>query len=732
MFATTVLLSMLSVANPQWQTFLDANCIDCHQGPRPKGEVDLASLPLSGGTANDLRLWDRVRARLQARDMPPRADHRPDPEQYQAVLLHVERIIDTTAANHTDPGAPAARRLNRTEWHNAVLDVLGVDVDVESLLPADEIGHGFDTVGDTLSLSPPLLERYIEAAEDAAAQAMQNPDAAAFASQRIEAPDLTVTGAGKNRRGVIHMHSKATTRGTFEVPRTATYRIITHAFGRQAGDEPVRLGVDVDGDRVGTLNVPAEQSTPHSIDVTLPAGTTSVGVTFINDFYRPNHPDPSQRDRNAAVSAIEVQGPLDEPQYSRLQRDFGHTAVPKVRHAQLREFVTAVLPLLWRGLEQPGDINRIVKLACNQDGGWPAKVRAAIVTMLAHPKFLLRMEPDPMEGRTERALHNHEIATRMALLLWSSVPDGPLQRAAQAGELVTPEGRAQQLRRMLVDPRARRLAENFAPQWLQVRRVETSVPDPALFPGVDADLRRSMQQETIDTFDRLLRGGHPWTDLLNSNETVVDAALARYYGIDVPDGEPQLVQRPGPGCGVLQQAAVLLATSNPTRTSPVKRGKWVLEALLDAPPPPPPPGVDGLPRDGKPTETVSFRDLLMQHRQDPACATCHERMDELGFAMERFDAAGKPRQEVNDLGHLPGGLELNGIEGLRDWVLATNAVPRSLARHMLTYAVGRGFDATDEAAIDAVADHLRREGRLWALVEAVIESKPFLHRGAPS
>jgi len=732
MFVAAALLSMFPVANPQWQTFLDANCIDCHQGPRSKGDVDLASLPLTGGTANDLRLWDRVRARLQARDMPPRIDHRPDPEQYQAVLLHVEHIIDTTAANHTDPGAPAARRLNRTEWRNAVLDVLGVDVDVELLLPADEIGHGFDTVGDTLSMSPPLLERYIEAAEDAAAMAMQNPDNATYSTQRVEAPQLTVQGAGKHHRGVIHMHSRATTQGTFEVPRTATYRIVTHAFGRQAGDQPVRLAVDVDGDRVGTLNVPAEQSAPHSIDVTLPAGQFNVDVTFINDFYRPDHPDPSQRDRNAAVSAIEVQGPLDEPQYSQLQLDFGHTAIAKVRHAQLREFVGAVLPLLWRGLEQPGDVNRIVKLAWNQNGGWPARVRAAIVTMLAHPKFLLRMETDPADGQMERALNNYEIATRMALLLWSSVPDDALRQAAQAGELVTPQGRARQLHRMLVDPRARRLAENFAPQWLQVRRIDTAIPDPAMFPDIDADLRRSMQRETVDTFDRLLRGGHPWTDLLDSNETVVDDALARYYGIDVPDGAPRLVQRSGPGCGVLQQAAILLATSNPTRTSPVKRGKWVLEALLDAPPPPPPPGVDGLPRDGKPTETASFRDLLMQHRQDPACATCHERMDELGFAMERFDAAGKPRNEMDDLGHLPGGLELNGIEGLRDWVLATNAVPRSLARHMLTYAVGRGFDATDEAAIDAVADHLQRERRLLALLEAVIESKPFLHRGAPS
>ncbi|MCH2138479.1 MAG: DUF1592 domain-containing protein [Phycisphaerales bacterium] len=714
-----------------WQSFANAHCVDCHVGASAKGGLDLEALPLEAATVDDLRAWDQIRARLQAQDMPPRADFRPPPSEYEAVLHHVEQIIDAQAQVHAVAGSPAGRRLNRYEWQHAVLDTLGVHVDVNTLLPADDIGHGFDTVGDTLSLSPPLLERYIEAAEVAAAAAMQDPDNAVFDTIRVDAADLDITGAGTRRGNRIHMHSSSAAVATFDVPRTSRYRIVADVFGKQAGEDPVRFAVIVNDEPVGTIDVPQSQPTEHAIEVNLNRGPTTISVGFINDFYRPNHPDPNQRDRNAAVVAVSLVGPLDEPRLSAFQQQFPVEASLKVRHADLRAIVNRLLPRLWRGQQSPGDVNRIVRLAWDPDRPWPAQVRAALMVMLSHPKFLLRMEQDPEEGHTERALSGNEIAARMALLVWSSVPDDILLQAAADGSLNTPNGRATQLHRMLDDPRGRRLAAHFAPQWLQIRRLDTIVPDPEQYPGVDAALRQSMLEETVGMFDTVLRGGGTWQDLLQSPESTVSPALAAHYGIAHKNTAAH-VSRTGPACGVLTHASVLLATSNPTRTSPVKRGKWVLEALLDAPPPPPPPGVDGLPDDGRGDDSASLRQLLMKHRADPNCSTCHERMDELGFAMERYNVVGLEVEDADDLGQLPGGVPLEGMEGLRDWVLSTDALPRSLARHALTYAVGRGFDVLDEHAIDAVAARLIEAQTLRSLLEAVIEARPFLYRGAPS
>lgn len=715
------------------QTFFNAHCIDCHDAETSKGDLDIDALQRGSDDAAALLQWDRIRARLQARSMPPKESQRPTPAAYDAVLPHVEAIIDASAATLTNPGAPAGRRLNRTEWRCAVLDLFGVDIDVNTRLPADEIGHGFDTVGDTLSLSPPLLEKFIDAAELVAEMVVHDPANPTFNVQRIDGRDLGVSGAGKSTGRGARMSSLATAGGTFTIPRAGLYRVVIIAYGQQAGSEPVRLSVSINNDTKATIDVPNNTPTAHGVELELPAGEVAIDATFINDFYQPDHPDPKQRDRNAMVRAIEVHGPLDEPILSAFLEALPTPTSPIEQQRLVRTVVQRLLPRAWRRDIAPSDVNAVIRVAMQTADGFHDQLRAAIVTMLAHPAFLLRLEHDPPSSKSERSLDEYEIATRMALLLWSSVPDSQLLYAASTGALKTPEGRKAQLVRMLSDARSERFSEHFAPQWLQVRRLAQATPDPNRFPGVDADLRASMQRETIDTFDHLLRNDRPWTDLLNGQTTILDAKLAAHYGITgVPATGVHEVRRPGEPCGVLGQAAVLLATSNPTRTSPVKRGKWVLEALLDAPPPPPPPGVVPFPNDAQGATPHSIRSMLVIHRRNPECATCHVRMDELGYAMESFDAVGRPREGVDDHGLLPGGEQLHGLAGLRDWVLARNALPRSLARHVLTYAVGRGFDVRDEVAIDAIADHLIREQRLSALLEAVIESKPFLYRGSPN
>jgi hypothetical protein len=608
---------------------------------------------------------------------------------------------------------------------------LGVNVDVHTLLPADEIGHGFDTVGDTLTLSPPLLERFIDAAEVAAAMAISDPAEPNLHRHKASADDLNVKGHARKAGGGVRMYSRATASTTVQLPRAGTYRIVLHAHGQQAGDEPVRLALHADDLSIGTIDVPEASSRAHAIDADLPAGKVSIGATFINDYYRPDDPDPTQRDRNAVVDAIEVLGPLDEPLQSTFESALPLPATQKQADDILRAMVQRLLPLAWRRAVSDAEVNDLVAMASGTSEAHHIRLRTALTAMLSHPAFLIQLEDDPSPRTDERALSGHEIATRMAMLLWSSIPDAPLHLAAQLGELNTAEGRRTQLRRMLIDPRGRRLAQRFAPQWLQTGRLNVARPDPRQFPGMTQELRRSMQQETIDVFDRILRQDRPWRDLLTSNETVVDAALAKHYGIDGVAGEgTHVVHHKGEGCGMLRHAAVLMATSNATRTSPVKRGKWVLEALLDAPPAPPPPGVGLLPGNEQDADASTMRAMLQLHRQDPECSTCHERMDELGFAMESFDAVGRWRADIDDRGLPPGDDPIDGLNGLRDWVLQRDALPRSLARHMLTFAVGRGFDVRDEVAIDAIADRLRRDGRLSALLEGVIESKPFLYRSS--
>ncbi|MCH2136046.1 MAG: DUF1592 domain-containing protein [Phycisphaerales bacterium] len=734
--AFTLATAICSTDAPSLQVFLEAHCTDCHSGRAPKGDINIESLLMledntAANSVEDLLRWDRVRARMQARDMPPRSDRRPSAADFDAALVHVEWIIDEIAAAHASPGSPAGRRLNRTEWRHAVADLTGVDMDVDDLLPADEIGHGFDTVGDTLSLSPPLLEKFIELAEFAAARAIADPDAPVYETTRIEGEGLSVKGAARRSGQGIRMHSRASAIGAVELPRAGRYRVVLHAGGQQAGPDPVRFALDAAGARVALIDVPEREISPHQVDVELPGGRVEIRASFVNDYYRPDAEDPRQRDRNAIVQAIEVQGPLDEPVLSSLQAslepDLSEADTPTRKRRALRRLVQTMLPRAWRCRPTTAQIDSVVSLAVESADAPHAQARTAITAILAHPRFLLRLESDPESGQTSRHLNGHEIAARMALLLWSSVPDDQLLQAAWNGELNTPQGRQKHLRRMLDDPRSKRLAESFASQWLQVRRLDQLHPDPRRFPGIDASLLRSMQRETIDTFDHLMREDRPWTDLLMGSESIVDAQLGAHYGMNLPPDGTHLISR-AHDTGILGHAAVLTATSNPTRTSPVKRGKWVLEALLDAPPPPAPPGIDPLPDDGH--SGASLRDMMIEHRRNPNCATCHARMDELGFAMESFDAVGRPRPEADDRGLPPGDPPIEGLEGLRDWVLSRNALPRSLARHMLTYAVGRGFDVRDETAIDAVAAHLVQEGRLSSLLEAVVESPVFLNRGS--
>jgi hypothetical protein len=378
-----------------------------------------------------------------------------------------------------------------------------------------------------------------------------------------------------------------------------------------------------------------------------------------------------------------------------------------------------------------------VAQAAGAEADEEARLRAVLAALLVHPEFLFRVEAEVPAGAPARELAPHELATRLSYFLWASCPDDALRAAAARGELATPQGRAAQVRRMLADPRATSLAERFATQWLGIDGVEQRAPDPTQFPGVDAALLASMRAESILFFDSVLREDRPAWTLLDADYTFVDERLARHYGMPAPagGGMRRVPVDPARGGGVLAQASVLLCTSNPTRTSPVKRGKWVLEALLDDAPPPPPPGTPQLPERVPGAAPKPMREMLAAHRADPACAACHRTMDALGFAFEAYDPVGRRRDRadgapVDPRGDLPDGTAVVDVSGVRQTLRGDRAFLRSLVKHLLVYATGRELEAQDDAALEELLGKLGDAPTLADAVTAIVESPAFRMRGA--
>jgi hypothetical protein len=718
------------------RAFLTAWCLDCHDGSRAKGRINLEGVVarLGGGerTVEDADLLRRARMRVMDGIMPPPdAEQPPREERSRAapVLARLARV----APEHIVPPGTAPRRLNRAEYANTVRDLFGVDIAEIGALPPDDVGAGFDNVASVLSLSPAAFERMVEIAEGVAARACPDLDNAGSRSQRFRGRDLRPQGnVGRAAGQTVVLWSNGHAERTVELPRDGIYALSFTGFGVQAGPEPVRCALVVDGGPVAQFDLPETEgaSGTRRAEVRLRGGVHRVGVAFLNDFYRPG---PPVEDRNMAVESLVVEGPLDRPVAAawRAAMDAACAGQDAAERAWL----------VRRLLRRPatGEDMALLERACAPaPAGTDAARRAAIVALLVHPEFLFRIEEDPPAGTPVRDLAPHEIATRLSYFLWASAPDEALIRAADRGDLATPAERARQVARMLRDPRASALAERFAPQWLGMDGLETRMPDAAQFPGVDAALMQAMRSETILFFDSVLREDRPAAALLDADWTFMDARLAAHYGVPAP-ATPGMRRVPAPadrGGGVLAHAAVLLATSNPTRTSPVKRGKWVLEALLDAAPPPPPPGTPQLAERAEDRHGLTLREALERHRQDPACAACHRTMDALGFAFEHYDAVGRHRDRadgapVDARGELPDGRTVASLAEVRAVVLADTAFVRSLAKHLLVYATGREAGPADEAAVDALVEMVGPHPTLREVVVAVTESPAFLKRGAP-
>ncbi len=731
--------------------FLESYCFGCHGVEKAKAEVNFEILPRDTDVFKDRDLWERVRDLVEEKEMPPSKSSQPDSEERMAFLelleLEMDRLDCSQMAN---PGRVTVRRLNRTEYDNTIRDLLGVDFKPSEDFPLDEVGYGFDNIGDVLSLSPILLEKYLNAAESVVTNAILSelpawPPLSRFQAEtfKTESEDI-IRAEGQ----VMGFYREGVARQLVSLERPGAYEIQIRAYGQQAGPDPAKLEVRLGDWFQEVVDVKAHQDAPqvYTLKVELSAGEQMLSLAYLNNYNVQDHPVAELNgDRNLFVDDIVFKGPLNEP---RPPLPISHTRVipdqpapgNEREHARnvLRDFVTKA----WRRPVTDDALERllhVVDQVLEEGSSYGEAIQVAVQAALTSPWFLYRWELDPVlqEGEGSRPLDAYELASRLSYFLWSSMPDERLFSLAEAGELTRPEVLRSEIKRMLDDPKSEALTRNFAGQWLQFRNLESVTPDPSLFPDFTPKLRDAMKKETELFFTTIMRENRPLTDFLEADFTFLNGPLARHYGVDGPQGdafERVRLDATVPRGGILTQASVLTLTSNPTRTSPVLRGKWILEQILGTPPPPPPPDVPELESDQEGALRGSLRERMEQHRLKPECATCHEKMDPIGFAFEHFNAVGQWREvdggfPIDASGELPDGTRFDGARELVRQLKTRDTFVLCVIEKMLTFALGRGLEYYDKCTIDTIHQDLRDHNLAFqTLVESIVLSESFQQR----
>ena len=758
---------------------LDRYCVTCHNArivdgagaaPSPlTAQLRAAGLALDrldpSNVAEDAAAWEAVVGKLRAGAMPPIGRPRPDEATLDRVASHLEAALDRAAAAAPDPGRrPALHRLSRTEYANAVRDLLGLDdlpkeLDIAVMLPADNATSGFDNLADLLFVSPTLMERYLAAARKISRLAVGDPTMPPIVDtwqlDRDLVQDGHIEGLPLGTRGGIRVRS--------HLPLDGEY-LVTVQFAR-AAREPHDVEVSVDGHRVELFTVgenPPERlasgvfafdADPDvQVRVPLRAGPREVAVAFLPKSGAAHEGlvrSSRSRSRQPAVASLIVSGPYgadgagDTPSRRRILTCRPRTGAPAAEEAACARSILGTLAR--RAYRRPvtaGDLDRLLPFyeRGRAEGGFERGVQRAVERLLVSPEFLFRVErtPEGVEAGGAHAVSDLELASRLSFFLWSSIPDDELLDAAVRGQLREPGVLDRQVRRMLADPRSAALVDNFAEQWLFLRDVDAKEPDALFFPGFDENLRQAFRRETSLFADSVLRGGGSVLDLLTASHTFVNERLARHYGIPHVYGSRfRRVELDSPTRhGLLGQGSILTLTSYATRTSPVLRGKWILENLLGAPPPPPPPDIPALDETTESGEPRSMREAMEQHRANPACASCHAQMDPLGFALENFDAVGRWRTlseshtPIDASGVLPDGRRFEGPAGLRAALLqAPDRFVHTVTEKLLTYALGRGVEHFDAPTVRAVVRDAERDGwRFESIVLGIVNSTPFQMR----
>ncbi|MFO0957527.1 MAG: DUF1592 domain-containing protein [Isosphaeraceae bacterium] len=723
-------------------------CGRCHGPEKPRGNINLLKYRDIKAITADREIWEQVQEALEGASMPPRDKPQPSAAESEKIRHWIEATLSQVECSNASPGRVTLRRLNRAEYNNVVRDLVGIDFKPADDFPTDDVGYGFDNIGDVLTLPPILMEKYLAAAEEIAKRAI--------VTDFPEPPTLYwdakngLRGGDRFEDGLLLASNGEIGRSFHAFPKPGTYKVRIRAYGDQAGPEPVKVAFLLDGRELSRVDIPATADKPGTYEILtqLDKPEHRIAVAFLNDYYNLESEDPKERgDRNLYVQFLEVQGPYE----ARNDLPASHKAIvfktPQADGSDRRQVARQVIErLATRAFRRPVNNEEIERIALFDDMAardgerFEKGIQLALTAILCSPNFLFHVEADrrPFKPDQARPLTPYEIASRLSFFLWSSMPDEELTRLAAKDQLKDPAILEAQVRRMLKDSRARAIVENFAGQWLQLRNLRGFSPDPKLFPGFDDDLRLAMQRESEMFFETILAEDRSILEFVDAKYTFVNERLARHYGIDgIRGNEFRKVEFPdGRRGGIVTQASVLSVTSNPTRTSPVKRGKWILEQVLGTPPPPAPPNVPELEaQEGQ--LTGSLKQKMEQHRKDPNCATCHERMDPLGFGLENYDPIGAWREKdgeypVDPSGVLPGGQEFSGPAALKGLLLnRKEAFVRNLAERLLTYALGRGLESDDRCAVDRLIEAVQADDYKFSrMFLAIVTSDPFQRRGA--
>ncbi len=742
---------------------LQAHCLDCHSGAEPDAGLTLDHFDKPLDFLKGRKVWMKAVQKMQIEEMPPPDSSALSSEDRKLLMEWITATIDDVECGLApNPGQVTLRRLNASEYQNTIRDLLGTNYKPAASFPGDDIGYGFDNIGDVLTLPPLLMEKYFVAAEQISRHVIKAPPPGKAFEAQYAGGQLQVGGKGGNDSGGHTLASESQATFREQIPWTGGYQLTVKACGDQAGNEPCQMGIRVDGKQVAKIVVKNDRSAPRDFTVALRlrAGSREIAVAFLNDFYVAPQGDQPAQDRNLSVEHVSLTGskPSEEKLDPKAVGEVQKLLMSKQeQHGSdsmrvAREFLEPLVSRAYRRPVEPAVVDGLAQLAVavEEDGGSLEEgMQVALQAVLISPKFLFRVEPpmgtkppnanagSPAAGDGTRELDDFELATRLSYFLWSSMPDTELFRLAWEGKLRQSDNLQRQVRRMIQDKKSNAFVENFAGQWLTLRRLKSFQPNAIAFPKWNDRINELAQQETLTFFAGVMRGDQSVLRLIDADYTYLNEELARYYGIaGVKGPEFRKVSLQGtPRAGLLTQASILAVTSNPTRTSPVKRGKWILDNLLATPPPPAPPGVPELKEKGELAGTL--RQRLEQHRADPACASCHKLMDPLGFALENFDAVGQYRthddgEPIDASGELPGGKVVKGAAALQAVLVAHNRQQfvDCLAEKMLTYALGRGLEYYDKCAVDKIVDGMQQgELRFSTLLIEIVESDPFQKKG---
>lgn len=748
------------------RALLDRYCVSCHNQKLKTAGLTLDKMDPSHVTA-DAAAWEKVVRKLRAGMMPPQGLPRPNTPAYEALTVALENELDRAAAAKPKLPAPGLHRLNRTEYANAIHDLLALDIDPSVYLPADDSSYGFDNVESGLQVSPALVEGYVSAASKLSRLALGHetaPGRKTYYVREDYSQEDHVDGLPFGTRGGMLVHHYFPADGEYIISWVPIRNTVGALYGGDSENEQIELTLD--GERIKLYeigkNIPLAantQSDKNEVRVTVKAGQRAVGLAFIANTYVP-HPFLNRAYRRSILDDNPIEGIMQSPQVSQITiQGPVQASPPKDTPSRRKIFVctpsspsgereetlcarrilTALARKAYRRPLNDGDTNTLLGFYDNgrETGSFEDGIERALQFILAHPEFVFRTERAPAGVKPGEAyrISDLELASRLSFFLWSTGPDDELLNLAVQGRLKDPVVLDRQVRRMLADPRSQELVKNFAGQWLGLRTMLSSTPEGTIYPDFDDNLRQAMRTEAELFFESILREDRSVVELLTADYTFVNERLAVHYGIpNIYGTQFRRIQLDGDldvRRGLLGKGAVDLVTSNSDRTSPVLRGKWVMENILGTRPPDPPPNVPAL-KPNSATGPQTMRQRMEEHRANPACASCHKMMDPIGFSLENFDGIGKWRvreagQKLDASGQLVDGTRIDGVVSLREALLRYSPqFVRVVTEKLLTYALGRGVEYDDMPVVRAIVREAGKSNyRFSAIVSEIIKSAPF-------